>query len=481
MTPVDILDVCIASNAVVRDAMQAIGKGRIGAVIVVDDNKLIRVLTDGDIRRSLLEGIGLQSEVSNIEFVEPVVAFTTQTQEEILEMFSDRVRVIPVVDNDLHVVDVLFHDSRTHIALTNPLFDDDELQLVNECMISGWVSSNGKFINEFEKLMAEYCGVKYAISCSSATAGLHLALLSANIGVGDEVIVPTLTFVASANAVTYTGAKPVFIDSDINNWNIDPAKIEEAITPNTKAIMPVHLYGHPADMDLINSIADKHNVLVIEDAAEAHGAKYKNKIIGGLSDVSVFSFFGNKLITTGEGGMILTNDPDVANKCRLLRDHGMSPNKRYWHEVVGYNYRMTNLQAALGVGQMKKIDSIIDRKKNNAAIYESLLKNVPGVTLPPNQDWADNIYWLYTILINEAEVGVSSGFISNVLKQNNIDTRPVFYPMNIQPIYRVSCNKEFPVAEYISKSGISLPSAPDINAADIKKVCGVIIDNIKIT
>jgi len=301
--------------------------------------------------------------------------------------------------------------------------------------------------------------------------------LAHNIGPGDEVIVPSLSFIATANAVTYTGATPVFVDSQRSTWNIDPDLISAAITSKTKAIMPVHLYGHPADMDSINKIAKAHNLIVIEDAAEAQGAKYKKQMVGSLADVAVFSYFGNKIITTGEGGMIVTDDAQIAEKCRILRDHGMSKDRRYWHEVVGYNYRLTNMQAALGVAQMGKIDRIISRKKEIAQEYRKHLGGLPYVVLPANMDWADSVYWLYTILIDDDLPGVCVEKLIQALKQQGIDSRPIFPPMHKQPIYETDLT--LPICESISRRGVSLPSAPDIHDDDIANICDVIKREIR--
>jgi perosamine synthetase len=479
MKRIDIKNLRINPASTIRQAMQAIGKGEIGSVVVVKDDgsdAFVRILTDGDIRRSLLSGNGLESSIQVIDFQEPTIATLDMSLEQISELFNDQVRLVPVIDEKKQIIDLHFHDKRTQIAVTNPLFDDEEIELVNECIISGWVSSGGPFVERFENMVADHCGVKFAVSCSSGTAGLHLALLTAGIGVGDEVIVPSFSFIATANAVTYTGAKPVFVDSDIQTWNIDTGKIKEAITSKTKAIIPVHLYGHPADMDPINKLASEFNLLVIEDAAEAQGATYKGKRVGSLGEVAVFSFFGNKIITTGEGGMIVTNNKKYAEKCRLLRDHGMTKERRYWHEVVGYNYRMTNIQAALGVAQMGKIDVIISRKKSMARKYNEQLKGVPGVITPPNMPWADSVFWIYTVLIDEDAVNFNASRIMNKLKAVGIDTRPVFPPIHTQPIYNNHLN--LPVSEKISAMGVSLPSASDITNADIKRVCDVIIDEM---
>ena len=245
------------------------------------------------------------------------------------------------------------------IPIAEPLLEEEELNNVMEAVKSGWISSKGKFIPEFEENFARYCGVKHSVATSNGTVALHLALATLGIKEGDEVIVPTLTFIATANAVRYTGAKPVFVDSNPDYWCIDPEKIEGAITPKTRAIIPVHLYGHPCDMEAIMAVAKKHDLYVIEDAAEAHGAEHKGRKVGSFGDIACFSFYGNKIITTGEGGMCLTDDEILAERMRILRDHGMNPGKRYWHDIVGFNYRMTNMQAAIGVAQLEKIDRVI--------------------------------------------------------------------------------------------------------------------------
>ncbi|MEM4522680.1 MAG: DegT/DnrJ/EryC1/StrS aminotransferase family protein, partial [Nitrososphaeria archaeon] len=254
--------------------------------------------------------------------------------------------------------------------VAEPEIGDEELKNVIEAVKSGWVSSKGRFIDEFESSFAKYVGVKYGIATSNGTAALHLALAGLNIGSDDEVIVPDLTFAATINAVLYTRAKPVIVDINPEYWCIDPTKLEKAITSKTKAIILVHLYGHPCDMEPIMEIAEQHNLYVIEDVAEAHGAEYKGRKVGSFGHISCFSFYGNKVITTGEGGMCLTNDREIAERIKILRDHGMSPEKRYWHDVIGFNYRMTNLQAALGLAQLGKIERFIEKKREIAKKYE---------------------------------------------------------------------------------------------------------------
>lgn len=361
------------------------------------------------------------------------------------------------------------------IPIAEPSLGEQELNKVIEAVKSGWISSKGKFIPEFEEKFAQYCGVKYGVATSNGTVALHLALTALGIGQEDEVIVPTLTFIATANAVNYTGAKPNFIDSHPDYWCIEPEKAEEAITPKTKAIIPVHLYGHPCDMDAIMDIARKHNLYVIEDAAEAHGAEYKGKKVGSFGDISCFSFYGNKIITTGEGGMCLTNSKELADKMRILRDHGMSLNKRYWHDTIGFNYRMTNIQAAIGVAQVEKIDTFIEKKRQIAKWYSEELKDLEvkgAISLQPEMPWAKCVYWIYCILVKDYSSVCRDDLIKE-LGKSGIDSRPFFYPIHTMPPYK-SSGENLPVAEKLSSSGISLPSSIKLSTEDIKSVSQLI-------
>jgi len=363
------------------------------------------------------------------------------------------------------------------IPVAEPSIGKEELKLISEAVRSGWVSSKGEFIEEFEEKFAKYIGDKYAIATSNGTTALHLVLTALGIGDGDDVIIPTLTFASGANTVIYTGSKPVLIDSHPKYWCINPEKIENKISKRTKAIIPVHLYGHPCNMEAIMKIAKDHNLYVIEDCAEAHGAQYKGKKVGSFGNVACFSFYANKIITTGEGGMCLTNHEVLAEKMRILRDHGMRPEKKYWHEVVGFNYRMTNLQAALGVAQLEKIDAFIRRKREIAETYNSLLKNVKGVTLPPEMPWAKNVYWLYSILIDNNSYGVNRDQLMDKLAENGIETRRFFYPVHVMPPYKkYAANCRFPVAEKLSSNGISLPSSVKLTEEEIYEVTHLISD-----
>lgn len=357
------------------------------------------------------------------------------------------------------------------IPVSEPSITEKEIHYVMDAVKSGWVSSLGKYIDEFEQKFAEFVGTRYAVAVSNGTVALHLALVSLGIKEGDEVIVPDLTFVATANAVRYTGAKPVFADVDTETWCIDPEDVKKKITSKTKAIIPVHLYGHPADMDEINKIAKEYGLYVIEDAAEAHGAEYKGKKVGSLSDVGIFSFYGNKIITTGEGGMLTTNDEKLYEKAKFLRDHAMSKEKRYWHTEIGFNYRMTNIQAALGVAQLERIDELINKKRQIFQWYKEFLSDIEGIRLNPEKEWAKNVFWMVCLVL-EKDFGLSRDELMLKLKEKGIDTRPFFYPISSMPMYGGNCKNKN--SKYLSQRGMNLPSGVSLTKEDIMYISDVL-------
>lgn len=356
------------------------------------------------------------------------------------------------------------------IPISQPSIGVREKELVIAAVESGWVSSIGKFIDEFENCFARYCGTEFAIAVSNGTTGLHLALAAFGIGPGDEVIVPDLTFVATANAVAYTGAKPVLADVDPETLCIDPGSVETLITPRTKAVMPVHLYGHPADIDAIASIAKPRGIIVIEDAAEAHGAEYKGRRVGGLADCGVFSFYGNKIVTTGEGGMLTTNDPEFYHRAKRLRDHAMSSDRRYFHDERGFNYRMTNLQAALGVAQMERIDQFLACRADIMAWYRSVVRTSDVVRLNRVQNWAQSAFWMVCLEVDGFDADSRAAFIQS-LRQRGIDSRPYFYPLSTMPMYH---QESLPVAARKSQVGLNLPSFFDLTKSDVERIGHVV-------
>lgn len=359
------------------------------------------------------------------------------------------------------------------MPVCTPLLGNKEERYVRDCVRTNWISSSGKYIKLFEDAFSRYCGRKYGVTTTNGTTALHLALAALKIGPGDEVIMPSFTIASTAFAVMYCGAKPVFVDSEPDTWNIDPDKIHEKITKRTKVILPVHIYGHPCDMSAIMKIASRHNLCVIEDAAESHGAEYKGKKVGGIGHVGCFSFYGNKIITCGEGGMIVTSDRKIADRCRSLRNMAFIETKRYWHQEVGFNYRMTNMQAALGLAQFERIEELINRRRRNAALYSALLSGVGGLTLPVERPDVKNVFWMYGILVGK-DFGVSRDGLIKRLGKLGVETRTFFIPLHNQPFLGKKYStqkKRFPVAEDIARRGLYLPSGSGLKRKDIEYIC----------
>ena len=355
------------------------------------------------------------------------------------------------------------------IPVYQPMLKGNEKKYVLDCLDSTWISSKGKYISRFEKHFSEYLQVQYTTAVSNGTVALHLALEALAIGKDDEVIVPTLTYIASANAIKYTGATPVFVDSLKESWQMDPDAIRKAITPKTKAILVVHLYGHPCDMDEILSIAKKHNLYVIEDCAEAFGSMYKDRYVGTFGDISTFSFFGNKTITTGEGGMVVTSNKELYERVVHLKTQGLAIGREYWHDVIGYNYRMTNICAAIGLAQLEQADTIIEKKLEIAAYYKELLQDLP-IEVHKTHKHVKHTYWMISILVDACD---KREMLREVLRNSGIETRPLFYPIHTMPMYEIK-DKTYPVAMEISMKGINLPSYPELNREDIEYICNVI-------
>ena len=357
------------------------------------------------------------------------------------------------------------------IPVSEPDIGEKEIEYVDDAVRSGWVSSHGKYIDEFEKEFSKFIGTEYGLTVSNGTTALHLALSALGIKENDEVIVPDLTFISPVNAVLYCNATPVLCDIYMNNWCIDADKIEKLITSKTKAIIVVHLYGNSADMDKIMEIAKNHKLYVIEDTAESLGTTYKGKKLGSIGDIGCFSFYGNKTMTTGEGGFCTTNNKELYERMSMLRDHGMTPKKRYWHEFIGYNYRMTNLQAALGVAQLERIDYFIERKHEIGKMYRERLKN--KVALHPEGTDYQGTYWLYSILMRDEK---ERDNLMDFLYNNGIDTRRFFYPVHIMPRYRKYSEENYPVSTDIAERGINLPSGVKLKDEEVNYVCDKIIE-----
>jgi perosamine synthetase len=362
-------------------------------------------------------------------------------------------------------------ERRAFIPVAEPSLGEREVELVADAVRSGWVSSIGEYVTMFEEELASRCGVNHAIATSNGTTALHLALAVAGIAPGDEVIVPSLTFVATAAAVRYVGASPVFADSDPAHWCVDPEDVASRLTPRTRGLVAVDLYGHPADMDALAELAAEHDLVLVEDAAEALGATYRERPAGGLGVLGVLSFYGNKLITTGEGGAVLTDDATLAERARFLRDHAMDPNRRYWHAELGFNYRITNMQAALGVAQLERLDEFLAKKRALAAAYRAGLQDVPGVTLQQEADWASSSWWMTTLRIDGGS-GIDRDELAIRLRADGVDSRPVFVPVHLLPPYRQPGS--LPVSEAVGGEGLSLPSSTSLSDVEVDHVIATV-------
>ena len=359
------------------------------------------------------------------------------------------------------------------IPVNEPLLGEQELEYVTECIRTGWISSAGHFIEEFEEKWAAYCGMQYGVAVSNGTVALQVAAGCLDLEPGDEVIMPTFTIISCALAVVYNGGVPVLVDCDPRTWCMDVSQIEAKITPRTRAIMPVHIYGHPVDMEPVLELARKYNLVVIEDAAEAHGAEYKGRKCGRLGDISCFSFYANKIITTGEGGMVLTNNPGYAEKARSLRNLCFRKERRFYHTELGHNFRLTNLQAAIGLAQLERIDELVARKRWMGQAYTERLRDIPGLQLPVEEPWAKNVYWMYGVVLDES-TGMDAAEFARRLREQSVDTRPFFLGMHEQPVFLedgLFQGERYPVAEHIARQGLYLPSGMALTEAQLDQVC----------
>lgn len=359
------------------------------------------------------------------------------------------------------------------ILVNEPLIENEDIQALNQCVKDGWISSAGPYLNEFEQKWANYCTRSHGVAVSNGTAALQVALESLELEAGSEVIMPSFTIISCALSAIYAGLKPVFVDVHSDTWTMDETKIEAAITEKTRVIMPVHMYGHPCDMDPILAIAKKHQLLVVEDAAEAHGARYKGQVCGSFGDISCFSFYANKIITTGEGGMIVTSNPEYFRRAQEIRNLGFLPNRRFYHERLANNFRMTAMQAALGINQVARIEQLVEKKRHIAKRYYEGLKNISGIILPIEKEWAKNVYWMYGVLL-DPKLGLTAAEVMAKLHALNIETRAFFYGLHQQPVL---INKAYasralslPVTEYLGEYGFYLPSGLLLSDDQIDKV-----------
>lgn len=347
------------------------------------------------------------------------------------------------------------------IPVNTPLLNGNEKKYLCECIDTGWISSEGSFVKRLEIGMADYVGRKYGVAVSNGSVALDLTVEALQLQQGDEVIMPSFTIISCAAALVRKGIKPVLVDADSRTWNMDVTQIEDKITAKTKAIMVVHLYGLPVDMDAVMEIANRHHLYIIEDGAEAHGLEYKGKKCGSFGDITAMSFYPNKHITTGEGGMVLIDDEKLRERCVSFRNLCHSPNRRFYHEELGYNFRMSNIQAAVGVAQLEKIEEHLKLKRELGASYQEKLKGVEGLQLPvAKTDYAENLYWVFGMVLDES-VPMDAAEMMSKLARRNVGCRPFFYPMHLQPVLRkmgLFEGESYPVAEKLGERGFYVPS-----------------------
>lgn len=361
------------------------------------------------------------------------------------------------------------------VPLAVPDLTGNEAEYVRQAIESTWISSSGPFVDRFETEFASFCDVEHAVGVSNGTVGLHLLMVALGVSAGDEVIVPSLTYIATANAVTYTGGTAVFVDVDPRHWTLDVAAVEAAITPRTVGIVAVHLYGHPADMEALDAVARRHGLFLVEDAAEAHGARYRGRPVGGLATAAVFSFYGNKIVTSGEGGAITTSDGALMERIRLLRGQGMDPDRRYFFPVVGYNYRLTNVACALLCAQLERIEDNMRWRTLLAQRYDKGLGGLPGLSTQPKASWADPVTWLYSVTVDPEEFGSDREALTSRLVDVGVETRPFFVPLHLLPPYELSTRRGLPVTERLGATGLNLPTHHEVGETEIETVVKTIV------
>ena len=462
----------IPEHSTLKNALEIIDANAFGIGFVVDvKGCLLGTITDGDIRRALIKDASIKEPVAlhyndNCESL-PV----NSSDKEIQLKLSSRITHIPLVDENKKIVDFASHFRLRQIPILEPQLNGNELEYVADCVRTNWVSSQGKYVSAFEKKLCEIINTPFCLAVSNGTVALHLALESLGIGNGDEVIVPEITFAATINAVLYTGATPVIVDVDPDTWNISPKAILQHISPKTKAIIPVHLFGVAANMEAILEIAASNKLKVIEDAAQAIGSTFNGKLCGSIGDIGTFSFFGNKTITTGEGGAIVFKNELVYQRARQKRDHGMSKERRYWHETLGFNYRMTNLQAAIGVAQLERFVEIINMKKKVSQWYRNCLSDSKQIQIQNNEFESSNSIWLFSIILKDINSEKERNNLMKELSVRGIDSRPLFYPLGDMPLYSAYRRSDNEASKAISYKGISLPSHVNLTENEVVYIC----------
>lgn len=456
----------IKEGSTIADALKSSNKEPFGICFFQNEKgKLAALFTDGDLRRLLIEKGNLNYKIVKSDFKDFQFVIKGTSLKKMIELCNSKIKILPILDDNGFLVDYfIYQNKNSSIQISQPdLLKGNELKYLLDAFNSTWISSSGKYIKQFETSFSDFVDCKYGVSTSNGTVAIQLALTALNIGEGDEVIVPNITFAATINAVLHCGAIPVLAEVEEEFWTIDPESIKNNLTKKTKAIIPVHIYGQICNMDAICQIADQHGIHIVEDCAEAHGGMYSDKKVGSYGVISTFSFFGNKIITTGEGGMCTTNSDFYYQKMLLLRDHGMSPKKKYWHDIVGFNFRMTNLQAAIGCAQLEKIDDILKRNSIIESRYKEILKGQNIQWQSDKDPKRKRVVWIVTGMSNKRDLIIERGV------NHGIDLRRFFYPLCEMDIYNRYSKGNYLISSKLSEYGFSLPTHNDVDFDKISK------------
>jgi len=456
----------IKEGSTIADALKSSNKEPFGICFFQNEKgKLAALFTDGDLRRLLIEKGDLNYKIVKSDFKDFQFVIKGTSLKKMIELCNSKIKILPILDDNGFLVDFfIYQNKNSSIQISQPdLLKGNELKYLLDAFNSTWISSSGKYIKQFETSFSNFVDCKYGVSTSNGTVAIQLALTALNIGEGDEVIVPNITFAATINAVLHCGAIPVLAEVEEEFWTIDPESIKNNLTKKTKAIIPVHIYGQICNMDAICQIADQHGIHIVEDCAEAHGGMYSDKKVGSYGVISTFSFFGNKIITTGEGGMCTTNSDFYYQKMLLLRDHGMSPKKKYWHDIVGFNFRMTNLQAAIGCAQLEKIDDILKRNSIIESRYKEILKEQNIQWQSDKDPKRKRVVWIVTGMSNKRDLIIERGV------KHGIDVRRFFYPLCEMDIYNRYSKGNYLISSKLSEYGFSLPTHNDVDFDKISK------------
>ena len=451
----------VSKDKSLKSTILQLEKNANGLVFIVEkNNKLVGVFSDGDLRRLLLKkNVSLNTKISRVMNKKFIYAYSSWNKEKIIATFNkygEKIKILPLLSKQKIVQDFVSQNRLRYIPIFSPSLSGNELEYVTNCIKTNWISSKGSYVTAFEKKIAKIHNSKFALSVSNGTVAIQLALRSLDLKINDEIIIPNLTFAAVVNSVLNAGCKPKFVDINPNTWNINESKIEEAISKKTKAILIVHTYGNPCNIGKIRKIAKRNNLYLIEDCAESIGAKYKTKLTGTFGDCSTFSFFGNKTFTTGEGGMILFKNKKNYEYAKILRDHGMSLNKKYYHDYVGYNFRLTNLQSAIGLAQLERFAFINKTKRNIAKRYISALTKINCLEFQKTLKGCVHSFWAFPLIFKKK---IKKDIIEKKLNKNGIETRNFFHPINKQkPYMKYSGKVKYKVSQDIFERGLCLPT-----------------------